>query len=367
MTLRPLLLDLGAERRGDLTADGQGHRNDDEPHEEQHPPGRELDPVTAPPERRALRQEQADRPGHRSRRAHGRRLLRSCCCPVERGQRTAAPARAPGPPPTAVGPPPEGPPAGPWALINRRSRGASWPPNPAAARGRRGRSSRWRWTWRAGSSAIDHRLPLPVRPADDRAVAAGRGDADRVGAHRRRALPADDEVLGQAVPDQLRHGRGHRDRAGVPVRDELERLQPLRRRHLRRPAGDRGAARVLPRVDVPRPVDLRLGPAAEAGAPGLASGWPRSAPCSRRTSSWPRTPGCSTRSAPWSTPPAGRAELHRLRRGAHQLHGRRRVHPHDHRVLRHRRHVRARHLRVAPGAAARAHRGLPAVAAAWRW
>ena len=33
-----------------------------------------------------------------------------------------------------------------------------------------------------------------------------------------------DQVLGQALPDQLRHGRGHRHRAGVPVRDELERL-----------------------------------------------------------------------------------------------------------------------------------------------
>ncbi len=42
------------------------------------------------------------------------------------------------------------------------------------------------------------------------------------------------------------------------------------------PAGHRGAAGVLPGVDVPRPVDLRLGPAAQAGPPGHASGWPRS-------------------------------------------------------------------------------------------
>ena len=42
---------------------------------------------------------------------------------------------------------------------------------------------------------------------------------------------------------------------------------PLRRRHLRCAAGHRGAARVLPRVDVPRAVDLRVGPAAEEGAP----------------------------------------------------------------------------------------------------
>ena len=44
-------------------------------------------------------------------------------------------------------------------------------------------------------------------------------------------------------------------------------LHPVRRRHLRRAARDRGPARVLPRVHVPRPVDLRLGPAAEAGPP----------------------------------------------------------------------------------------------------
>ena len=81
-------------------------------------------------------------------------------------------------------------------------------------------------------------------------------------AHRRRALASPDEVLRQAVPDQLRHRRGHRHRAGVPVRDELERVLPLRRRRLRRAAGDRGPGRLLPRVDLPRPVDLRLGPAA---------------------------------------------------------------------------------------------------------
>ena len=40
-------------------------------------------------------------------------------------------------------------------------------------------------------------------------------------------------------------------------------------------------ARVLPRVHLPRPVDLRLGPAAQAGAPGHASGSPPSAPTSR--------------------------------------------------------------------------------------
>ena len=38
------------------------------------------------------------------------------------------------------------------------------------------------------------------------------------------------------------------------------------------PLAMEGAGRVLPRVDVPRPVDLRLGPAAQARAPGLHLG-----------------------------------------------------------------------------------------------
>ena len=83
-----------------------------------------------------------------------------------------------------------------------------------------------------------------------------------VAAHRQPRLPPADEVLRQAAADQLRDRRGDRDRPGVPVRDELVGLLALRRRRLRRPARDRGPARVLPRVDVPRPVDLRLGQAA---------------------------------------------------------------------------------------------------------
>ena len=58
---------------------------------------------------------------------------------------------------------------------------------------------------------------------------------------------------------------GHR--AGVPVRDELVRVLALRGRRVRRPARDRGTARLLPRVHLPRAVDLRLGEAAEARAP----------------------------------------------------------------------------------------------------
>ena len=64
---------------------------------------------------------------------------------------------------------------------------------------------------------------------------------------------------------------GHRP--GVPVRHELVGVLALRRRHLRRAAGDGGPGGVLPRVDVPRPVDLRLGPAR-----ARACTWPRSTP-----------------------------------------------------------------------------------------
>ena len=119
-----------------------------------------------------------------------------------------------------------------------------------------------------------HRLPLHLRSVDDRPGTPRGRHADRLGPHRRRTLATDDEVLRQAVPDQLCHGRGDRHRAGVPVRHELERVLPLRRRRLRRPARPRGPDRFLPGVDVPRPVDLRLGPALETGPPGhdLAGG-----------------------------------------------------------------------------------------------
>ena len=57
-------------------------------------------------------------------------------------------------------------------------------------------------------------------------------------------------------------------------------------------------ARLLPRVDLPRPVDLRLGQAAEEGAPRARSGsWP-SARTSRPCGSSSRTPSCSSR---WAT------------------------------------------------------------------
>src|SRR5882757_2298439 len=86
-----------------------------------------------------------------------------------------------------------------------------------------------------------HRLPLPLRPHDDLAVSADRVPADRLGAYRKGHVPQGHQVLGQALPDQHRHGRGDGHRPGVPVRDELVGLLALRRRHLRRPARLRGA------------------------------------------------------------------------------------------------------------------------------
>ena len=115
--------------------------------------------------------------------------------------------------------------------------------------------------WQFAITTVYHFLFVPITIGLS-AIVAGYETAWLRTAQR--AVAAADEVLRQAVPDQLRHRRGHRHRAGVPVRDELERLLALRRRHLRRAAGDRGAARVLPRVDLPRAVDLRLGPAARA-------------------------------------------------------------------------------------------------------
>ena len=127
--------------------------------------------------------------------------------------------------------------------------------------------------WQFG---IIDRLPLPVRPAHDRAHRPGRGDGDALAAHQEPGLAPADQVLRQADADQLRDRRGHRHRAGVPVRDELVGLLPLRRRRLRRAAGGRGAAGVLPGVDVPRALDLRLGQAAARPARRLhVAGPPR--------------------------------------------------------------------------------------------
>jgi cytochrome d ubiquinol oxidase subunit I len=110
-----------------------------------------------------------------------------------------------------------------------------------------------------------------------------------------------DEVLRQAVPDQLRDRRGDRHRAGVPVRHELERLLAF--------VGDVFGA--------PLAIEGLLAFFLESTFLGLwIFGWDgsrrgctrlhlagrTSGRCSRRTSSWPPTRGCSTRSGTGSTP-----------------------------------------------------------------
>ncbi len=108
---------------------------------------------------------------------------------------------------------------------------------------------------------------------------------ERLRDDRPRHLARHDEVLGHAVRHQLRDGRGHRHRHGIPVRHELGLLQPLRRRHLRRAAGHRRADGLLPRSDLRRPVLLRLGQAVARSATWSSPGWWRSAPTSRRCGS----------------------------------------------------------------------------------
>ena len=127
--------------------------------------------------------------------------------------------------------------------------------------------------WQFAVTTIYHFLFVPVTIGLVWFVAAFQTAWHRT---RRRALAAADALLRKAVPDQLRARRRHRHRAGVPVRDELVGVLALRRRHLRRAARDRGAGRVLPRVDVPRALDLRLGPPEAEGAPRDASGSSRS-------------------------------------------------------------------------------------------
>ncbi len=115
----------------------------------------------------------------------------------------------------------------------------------------------------------DEHLPLPVRAGDDRAGVPGRAPADGLVPQRQARVQAPDEILRDAAADQ-RRGRGrHRPGAGVRVRDELVGLLALRRRRVRRAAGDGGPGGVLPGVHVPRAVALRLGQASQARSPRL--------------------------------------------------------------------------------------------------
>src|SRR5699024_10229511 len=100
-------------------------------------------------------------------------------------------------------------------------------PSPAA--------ERWRGSSGIGEMAVrdHHHLSLPDGAVDDRAVRPGGLHADRMGTRVQGSLLQDDEVLGETLADQLRDGGGHRYRAGVPVRHDLERLLPVRRGRVR--------------------------------------------------------------------------------------------------------------------------------------
>ena len=113
----------------------------------------------------------------------------------------------------------------------------------------------------------DGDVPLPVRAADAGAVVDPRDHGIGLRDDRIAGLQGHDQVLGQAVRHQLRDGHHDRDHARIPVRHQLGLLLALRRRHLRRAAGDRGPDGVLPRVDDGRALLLRLEPAGQGPAP----------------------------------------------------------------------------------------------------
>ena len=156
---------------------------------------------------------------------------------------------------------------------------------------------------RPGPRAVrdDVAVPLPVRPADAGARAARRDHADRLVPHRRRRLAAVDEVLRRAAADQLRHRRGDRAGAGVPVRDELVGvLGATWAASSARRWRSRGSRR-----SSWRPRSSASGSSGGTGSRPACisrrSGSSRSARGCRRTSSSSRTRGCSTPSARRST------------------------------------------------------------------
>ena len=80
--------------------------------------------------------------------------------------------------------------------------------------------------WQFGITTIYHFLFVPLTIGLSVIVAALQTAWVRTG--REDYLRAT-KFFGQAVPGQLRDGRRDRDRAGVPVRDELERVLDVRR------------------------------------------------------------------------------------------------------------------------------------------
>ena len=107
-----------------------------------------------------------------------------------------------------------------------------------------------------------HRLSLLFRADHDRPRNGGSRVRDRVPPHQETGSAAHHQAAGQTIHDQLRVGSGHRHRAGIPIRHELERLFAIRRGYLRCAARHRGIVGVLHGIHLPRPMDLRLGSAA---------------------------------------------------------------------------------------------------------
>ena len=179
----------------------------------------------------------------------------------------------------------------------------------------------------------------------------------RIGRARLRAA---DPLLRDAAADQRRDRRRHRPGAGVPVRHELVGLLAVRRRRLRRSAGDGGPRRVLPGVDVPGAVGLRLEGAAARRPSALgwlvAAGAMLSAAFIMAANSWMQHPvGYKT------DPDTGRPVLNDIWRPVHQPGLHLGLHPRDPRVAGDRRPGDARGLGMAAAARKRRRSRRPAM------
>ena len=118
----------------------------------------------------------------------------------------------------------------------------------------------------AAPVCADGALSLSVRAPDAGAVVHARHHGERVRSDRQADLAGRDPVLGQAVRDQLRAGRGDGPDHGVRVWHQLGLLLALCRRYFRGAAGDRGADGLFPRGDLCRHDGVRLGSHVEARA-----------------------------------------------------------------------------------------------------
>ena len=113
---------------------------------------------------------------------------------------------------------------------------------------------------------VHHDQPLPVRPDHDRARVSDRTAADRLAPPPAAGVSAADQVLRHAACDQRRDRRGDGPRAGVRVRHELVVILTTGRQYLRRAARNGRTGGLLPRVDVPGVVVVRLGQAFPPGS-----------------------------------------------------------------------------------------------------